>query len=269
MRVFDTERQEWAGSRSERLFDAERNLDLPRRRTVLRHTAVVLAVCGVSFGVWALGWKDEPEPYRPPAQEGPAEPGVTAEETPATGDTSGTGTSDGATPAVSASPTPPAGYEVLDDSEGFRIALPSGWARDSQSSQYGIDVVDYRGPDGVRRVQVFQLMETSPHASVVEAQKAQSKLDGYRKIHIQYVADPSGGEAAEHEYTADELSGEVGTGAPFHVIDYRFEAQDGERYALIAYGAEDDGREDERELLDTARAWFCPPSTRCEAPQAS
>ncbi|MEU3510559.1 hypothetical protein ABZ733_22180 [Streptomyces longwoodensis] len=269
MRVFDTERQEWAGSRRERLFDADRYLDLPRQRKVLQHTAVVLAVCGVSFSVWALGWKDEPEPYRPPAQEGPAEPGVTAGDTPSPGDGSGTGTSDDATPTDPASPTPPAGYEVLDDSQGFRIALPSGWSRESQASQYGIDVVEYRGPDGVRRVQVFQLMESSPHASVVEAQKAQSKLDGYRKVHVQYVADPSGGEAAEHEYTADELNGESGTGAPFHVIDYRFEAQDGQRYALIVYGAEDDGREDERALLDTARAWFCPPSTQCEAPQAS
>ena len=46
---------------------------------------------------------------------------------------------------------------------------------------------------------------------------------------MEYVPDPSGNEAAEH---------------------------DGENYALIVYGAQSDGTEDERELLDTARAWF-------------
>ncbi|MEU1518396.1 hypothetical protein ABZ490_40695 [Streptomyces sp. NPDC005811] len=260
MRVFDTERQEWAGSRRERLFHTERYLDLPRQRSVLQRTAIVLTVCGVSFGAWALGWKDEPEPYRPPAQEAPVDPGAPE----------GTGTGDPTQSAsASASPTPPAGYEVLDDSQGFRIAVPEGWTRESQSSQYGIDIVEYRGPDGIRRIQIFQVMETTVHESVVESQKASSKLDGYQEIHVQDVTDPSGGAATEHEYMADELSGEPATGTTYHVIDYRFAAQDGEKYALIVYGSQSDGADAERELLDTARAWFCPPSTECAAPETS
>lgn len=258
MRVFDTERQEWSASRRERLFHTERYLDLPRQRAVLQRTAVVLAVCGVSFGAWALGWKDEPRPYRPPAQEAPVDPGG----------------SEGATTAdpeqsASTSTAPPAGYEVLDDAQGFRIAVPEGWTRDSQSSRYGIDIVEYRGSDGIRRMQVFQVMEATAHESVVESQKASSKLDGYQEIHVQDVTDPSGGEAAEHEYTSDELSGEpaTGAGAGYHVIDYRFLAEDGEKYALIVYGSQSDGTDAERELLDTARAWFCPPNTQCPAPQ--
>lgn len=269
MRVFDTERQEWAGPPRERLLHAEQSLDLPRRRSVLRHTAIVLAVCGVSFGVWALGWKDEPEPYRPPVQEAPADPGVADGDGTGDGGLGGLPTESEGEPAQSAPAAPPAGFEVLDDAEGFRIALPEGWTRTSSPSRYGIDVVEYRGPDLVRRVQIFQLMEDSPHASVVEAQRTGSKLDGYREIHVQYVPDPSGGEAAEHEYTADELSGESATGGTYHVIDYRFAAQDDENYALVVYGSRDDGTEDERALLDTARAWFCPPSTQCPAPQAS
>ncbi|MGY3790684.1 hypothetical protein [Streptomyces antibioticus] len=263
MRVFDTERQEWAGSRRERLFHPEQYLDLPRQRFMIRRTAAVLSVCALAFATWALGWKDEPEPYRPPSEEAPVDPGGTDD------GATGEGTSDGGTasgPTAAESPSPPAGFEVLEDSEGFRIALPQGWSRESSPSQYGIDVVEYRGPDGVRRVQVFQLMEDSPHASVVEAQRAGRKLEGYREIHLQYVPDPSEGEAAEHEYTADELSGEPSSGSSFHVIDYRFRAEDSENYALIVYGSESDGDEDERELLDTARAWFCPPSTQCAAP---
>ncbi|MFG3262834.1 MULTISPECIES: hypothetical protein [Streptomyces] len=261
MRVFDTERQEWAGSRRERLFHAEQYLDLPRQRNVLQRTAVVLAVCAVAFGTWALAWKDEPEPYRPPAEEGAVEPGVT--------DDGVTGEETTATPTVTASASPPSGFLDPADPEGFRIALPEGWSRESTPSQYGIDIVEYRAPDGIRRIQVFQLLEDSAHSSVVEAQKTTSKLDGYEKIHLDYVPDPSGNEAAEHEYTADELSGEPTAGSAYHVIDHRFEAADGENYALIVYGAQGDGTEDERALLDTARAWFCPPSMECPAPEPS
>ncbi|WP_328744865.1 hypothetical protein OHT57_05335 [Streptomyces sp. NBC_00285] len=256
MRVFDTERQEWSASRRERLFHTERYLDLSRQQAVFQRTAVVLAVCGVSFGAWALGWKDEPQPYRPPVQEAPVDPGA----------------SEGATTAdpeqsASTSAAPPAGYEVLDDAQGFRIAVPEGWTRRSQSSQFGIDIVEYRGPDDIRRIQVFQVMEATARESVVESQKATSKLDGYQEIHVQDVTDPSGSEAAEHEYTADELSGETATGANYHVIDHRFQAEDGERYALIVYGSQTDQADAERELLDTARAWFCPPYTQCAAPK--
>ena len=258
MRVFDTERQEWSASRRERLFQTERYLDLSRQRAVLQRTAVVLTVCGISFGAWALGWKDEPKPYRPPAQEAPADPGATE----------GTATED-PTQSTSTSAAPPAGYTVLDDSEGFRIAVPEGWTRKSQPSQYGIDIVEYRGPDDIRRIQIFQVMEATAHESVAESQKTSSKLDGYQEIHVQDVTDPSGGEAAEHEYTADELSGESASGVTYHVIDYRFQAEDGEKYALIVYGSQSDGADDERELLDTARAWFCPPTTQCAAPETS
>jgi hypothetical protein len=262
MRVFETERQEWAGSRRERLFDPEQYLDLRRQRAVLQRTAIALTACGVCFGVWALGWKDEPEPYRPPAQEAPADPGTSQG---ATGDTAPEQTP---TDGTAATPALPADFEVHDDTEGFRTALPEGWDRESHDSKYGIAVVDFRSPDGVRRLQVFQLMEDSPYASLVDAQKDGRKLDGYQEIHLQYVTDPSGGEAAEHEYTADDVTGEPATGGGHHVIDYRFEAADGENYALIAYGSHADGQEDERELLDTARAWFCPPGTQCPAPEA-
>ncbi|GAA4804145.1 hypothetical protein [Streptomyces ziwulingensis] len=261
MRGFETERQEWAGSRRERLFDTEQYLDLRRQRAVLTRTAIALAVGGVCFGVWALGWKDEPEPYRPPARQAPAGPQASA------GD--GAPGEETAPDAGEGTSGLPADFEVHDDQEGFRTALPAGWRRESQSSQYGIDVVDFRSADGTHRLQVFQLMEDSPYASVADAARAGRELDGYQEIHLEYVADPSGGEAAEHEYTAAELTGEAATGSGYHVVDRRFEATDGERYALIAYGPTADGTEDERELLDTARAWFCPPGAECPSPDGA
>ncbi|MFH8463089.1 hypothetical protein [Streptomyces sp. NPDC017991] len=256
MRVFDTERQEWAGSRRERLFHPDQYLDVRRQKVIRRKTAIVLAVAGLTFGVWALAWKDEPEPYR----DFTAARSDTAKET---SEGPGDGSGDSAPPAQP-SASLPAGYEPWQDVAGFRVAFPTGWERDSRSSQYGIDVVDYRSPDGTRRLQVFQVMETSPYESLQVAQVEAQKLDGYEALSLTEV--PGGEEqAAEHEYRADEISGEQGGGTR-HVIDHRFEGADGERYALVAYGSDADGPDDERELVDTALRWFCPPDTRCDTP---
>jgi hypothetical protein len=40
-------------------------------------------------------------------------------------------------------------------------------------------------------------------------------------------------------------------------------AADGRIYTIAAYGADADGRDDERELLRTALGRFCPPDTVC------
>ncbi|WP_221350741.1 hypothetical protein [Streptomyces beigongshangae] len=263
MRVFDTERQDWAGSRRERLFHPDQYLDVARQKAVRQNAAIVLAVAGLTFGVWALAWKDEPEPYR--------EPAVTQQDT-VEGATGGTGDgvprapsspSGGISPGTSPRPLP-GGYVSQQDPEGYRVALPRGWKRDSRSSQYGIDVVDYRSTDGSRRLQVFQVMETSPYESLKAAQAEARKLEGYETVSLAQVTGRTGA-AAEHEYRADEISGERG-GGPRHVIDRRFEAADGRRYALVAYGSDGDGPDDERELLDTALLWFCPPGMECAPP---
>ncbi|MFJ9718351.1 hypothetical protein ACIRPQ_20775 [Streptomyces sp. NPDC101213] len=130
-------------------------------------------------------------------------------------------------------------------------------------------IVGYRAPDGIRGVQVFPLVEDSPSASVAAARATASELDGHREIHVRDVPDPSGNEAAEHECTAEELSGEPAAGSAHPVVDHRSEAVDEERHTLIAYGARDDGTEDGRELLDTARAWFRPPPAQGPAPEPS
>lgn len=260
MRVYDRERQEWAGGRRERLYHPDQYLDLPRQRHVMERTGVVLAVVGVCFGIWAFAWKDEPEPP-PPAttsqgESAPVDPGSTApEEEFPTGTDSGTESGSGALPD---------GYDEVPDEEGFSVAVPTGWSRESSPSKFGIDIVNYRSPDGLRRLQIFQLMEDSPYGSLQAAQTESSKLDGYELIDL--VEIPSSPyPAAEHEYRASEIAGESDTGSVRHAIDHRFEATDGNRYALVAYGPDSaDGAE--RELVDTAVAWFCPPNTTCTTP---
>jgi hypothetical protein len=256
MRVYDRERQDWAGGRRERLYHPEQYLDLPRQRRIVERTGVVLAVVGLCFGIWAFAWKDEPEP--PAATTAGQDDSASADPS--------------SSPAPEASPTEtfsasgalPDGYEEVPDDEGFRVAVPTGWSRQSSPSQYGIDIVNYRSPDGLRRLQVFQLMEDSPYGSLQAARAESAKLDGYELIELGEIPWSSDA-AAEHEYRASEIAGESDTGAVRHVIDHRFEAADGNRYALVAYGP-DNADLAERELVDTAVAWFCPPDTTCPAP---
>ncbi|MFF1318664.1 MULTISPECIES: hypothetical protein [Streptomyces] len=260
MRVYDRERQEWAGGRRERLYHPDQYLDLPRQRRVLERTGVVLAVVGVCFGVWAFAWKDEPEPPPPattsqgesaPAETGGSDPGDSAPEESPTVTDAGSGVL-------------PDGYEEMQDEEGFSVAVPTGWSRESSASQFGIDIVNYRSSDGLRRLQIFQVMEDSPYGSLQAAQTESTKLDGYELIELTEISS-SPYAAAEHEYRASEIAGESDTGSVRHVVDHRFEASDGNRYALVAYGPDNaDGAE--RDLVDTAVTWFCPPSTTCPTP---
>ncbi|MGC0338431.1 hypothetical protein [Streptomyces sp. SLBN-8D4] len=171
-------------------------------------------------------------------------------------------TEDTASPLAS-TPQLPAGYELYEDEEHFRIARPTGWARTTVASQFGIDVVNYRSADGERRLQVYQVAEESPEASFQLYLSADTrKPDGFEKLDLQPVeADGFTGERLE--YRADSLGGEPDIG-PWHVYDERFVAQDGQIYAIAAYGPDSDGGQDELELLTTALSGFCAPYA-CDA----
>lgn len=161
-------------------------------------------------------------------------------------------------PTAESSPSLPAGYELYEDEEGFRIAIPLGWTRASVDSQYGIAVVNYRSADGERRLQVYQVAEESPAASFeLYLSDETPKAPGFRELDLQTLDD---GEftGSRLEYLADSIKGEPDVGT-WHVYDERFVAADGNIYAIAAYGPDADGRDDELELLDTALEGFCPP----------
>ncbi|MFE6284990.1 hypothetical protein [Streptomyces sp. NPDC057877] len=173
--------------------------------------------------------------------------------------------SDTPTPKAS-SPSPsaevPAGYELYDDAEGFTVARPLGWTREAIDSQYGMDVVNYRSADGERRLQVFEVAETSPEESFeLFLSDETPKADGFEELSLERL-DDGDYTGSRLEYLADAIKGEPDIG-PWHVVDERFEAADGKLYALAAYGPDADGRDDERELLRTALDHFCPPYHPC------
>ncbi|WP_246886112.1 hypothetical protein [Streptomyces sp. GESEQ-4] len=166
-------------------------------------------------------------------------------------------TDETASPSASV-PVLPVGYELYEDQEGFRIARPAGWTRSSVDSQYGMAVVNYRSPDSERRLQVYQVAEGSPEESFqLFLSDETPKAPGFKQLDLKTLDD---GEftGTRLEYLADSLKGEPDVG-PWHVYDERFVAEDGNIYAIAAYGLDSDGPEDELQLLTTAVEAFCPP----------
>ncbi|EGX61508.1 hypothetical protein SZN_02192 [Streptomyces zinciresistens K42] len=166
----------------------------------------------------------------------------------------------------SPSPTaarPPSGYESFDDPEGFRAAVPAGWGRTTLSSKYGMDIVNYRSPDGRRRIQVFQVAESTPQESFdLFLSPGTPKAASFRELGRQSFG--AGGLGAERlEYLVDSIRGEPDIGT-WHVVDTRFAASDGTLYAVAVYGRDDDGREDEVAMADAAVSWFCAPVGTCD-----
>ncbi|MDQ0992596.1 hypothetical protein [Streptomyces sp. V3I7] len=160
-------------------------------------------------------------------------------------------------------PTLPAGYESYDDKEGFRIAMPTGWKRGTTDSVYGMPVINYRSPNRDHRLQIYQVSEESPDASFELYLSGETpKPKGFEKLGLLNM-DQGEFVGSRLEYLADSLRGEPDLGT-WHVYDERFVGADGKIYAIAAYGADSDGRDDELELVTTALDWFCPPHTSCE-----
>ncbi|MFI7402775.1 hypothetical protein ACIBW9_20305 [Streptomyces sp. NPDC049541] len=169
---------------------------------------------------------------------------------------------DTASPSPSAS-APPAGYELRDDTEGFRIATPEGWSRSSVASMFGMAVVNYRSADRTHRLQVYQVAESSPESSFELYLSDQTKKPaGFKKLDLQKLDD---GEftGSRLEYQAHTIKGEPDVGT-WHVYDERFTAADGNIYAIASYGPDSDSHEDQLAQLTTALDWFCPPYTTCD-----
>ncbi|ALV51829.1 hypothetical protein ACH4UX_32215 [Streptomyces althioticus] len=156
----------------------------------------------------------------------------------------------------------PEGYELHQDAEGFTIARPTGWERETVPSQHGFDVVNYRSPDGFRRLQVYEIAESSPEESFeLYLSEDTPKPDGFQQVEM--VPLDAGVEGVRLEYLADSLRGEPEVGS-WHVQDVRFRSpEDGKVYAVAAYGAPTDGVDPELELVLVAVEHFCPPSATC------
>ncbi|MEV8318724.1 hypothetical protein AB0Q95_31665 [Streptomyces sp. NPDC059900] len=254
MRIFDDDRQEWVGHEQEQRIAALHDRDAVRQGKALRGAVTVLAVGGLVFGAWALGWKDEPEPK-----------GYLTVHEPVRSADEGADAEGGDTAAPSPEGVPPAPFEEVSDQEGYRLAVPRGWIRDAVAGQDSTVVVNYRSPQSDQRLQVYRVAESSPYESLRLWLDAEGKPGGFDQLGPVERTDDGGRPAARLDYTADRFKGEPDIGT-WHVVDHRFEAVDGELYALAVYGSDADGRDDEEEFMATALSWFCPPDEICPEP---
>ncbi|MEU2561650.1 hypothetical protein ABZ626_20280 [Streptomyces longispororuber] len=265
MRVFDEDRQEWVGHDREREIAALHARDAVRQRAALRGAVAALAACGVAFGAWALGWKDEPEPtaYLLGPQPVAGEQGDRSEQ----GGQGGGASPSPADGAPSTTAVPPRGYETVTDPEGFRVAVPIGWSRTAVESLHGgMSVVNFRDYGANRRLQVYEVSEPTPQASFrdfLDDTKV-PKSPAFRKLSLRTFGDGTR-PAARLTYVTGRIDGEPDVGT-WYVVDHRFEAADGKRYALVGYGARAAGLDEVKTLVTTALTWFCPPNTVCPDP---
>ncbi|MGV9250926.1 hypothetical protein [Streptomyces sp. NPDC003697] len=228
------------------------------RRTLVAVIAAAAAV-GVAVSlVVTLGFGGTSDDREGPATAGGTS--TTARQAPTTN-----GESPAPTPSPSTSAAePPAGSTVYDDPAGFRIALPEGWQqeRTTVGAQYGMDIVNYRDATGTRRLQVYEVAEPTPDESFrLYLSDEVPKPEGFRQLSLQNL-DSADFTGSRLEYLATALKGEPDIGT-WHVVDERFQAADGKLYAIASYGPDDDGRDDERQVVDTALNWFCPAGAPC------
>ncbi|RSS44245.1 hypothetical protein [Streptomyces sp. WAC08241] len=174
-----------------------------------------------------------PDPASDPASEETAEP-TSATPTPtSTGD------------------APPPGYRTVKDLKSFTIAIPEDWNR-TESDQG----VFYNAPDGRSLLQVFVVSEgglTPYDALRGTSQDGRTAKPGYEEISLERVTgEPDApADAAELVYAYDRDGGRR------KVVDRAFTAADGNHYAILAAGPEEDWPK-QREVLRVALEFFEP-----------
>lgn len=149
------------------------------------------------------------------------------------------------------------GYVRSEDPAGFTVDVPSGWTRTAKQPDGKPAVVTYKSPDGTRVLQLFEVMEESPAASMDDAENANygfARLPGYR------VLDRS--EEDVYSEVVYRFDGESGAG-PRRVIDHRFLAPDGKPYGVRFSAPESTSLTDLREPVTNAVTSLCPTGTTC------
>lgn len=223
----------------------------PRRLLVIL-TAMAVLGAGVGAGVWFLSRDGSTSPG--------ATPGTSVAVTTSTPPTTPPETVPGSTPPPSPldspPPTPAPGYRSVEDPVGYTLFVPQDWVRRQKEGEKA-PVVFYDAPDDGRQLQIFRLAEESPAESLRLAEND----PGYgfaRRPDYQALERDEGDGWSELSYRYDDEDK-----GPRRVIDHRFEADDGELYAIRASGPEGLSLAQIREPLTAALGSFCPGSGPC------
>ncbi|MFF4909799.1 hypothetical protein ACFY2T_33635 [Streptomyces sp. NPDC001260] len=147
-------------------------------------------------------------------------------------------------------------YPTVKDSAGYSVVVPQGWTRREKQSALA-PIVYYDSPDDGRQLQIFEVSEASPDASLSMAETDPgfgfATLPGY-----EVIARNQGGTWAELWYRYNDQDR-----GPRQVIDHRFQAADGKLYAMRSSGPAKLGHVWIRKPLDLALKSFCPTGAAC------
>ncbi|MFF4273079.1 hypothetical protein [Streptomyces sp. NPDC001536] len=228
----------------------------PRRLLVLL-TAMVVLGSGIGAGVWFLTRDGSTTPG--------ATPGTSVAVTTSLPPTTPAGTTPPQTPQASTPPpsplastppTPAVGYRRAQDPVGYTLFVPEDWIRRQEEGEKA-PVVFYDAPADGRQLQIFRLSEDSPADSLRLAENDPgygfAHQPGYRALERD-----EGASWSELSYRYDDEDK-----GPRQVIDHRFEAADGEFYAIRASGPETTSMARIREPLTAALGSFCPTTGAC------
>ncbi|RDG35804.1 hypothetical protein [Streptomyces corynorhini] len=171
----------------------------------------------------------------------PSSPGVPS--------TSPSDPSDDAKPSDS----PPSGYRLAEDPQGFTLAVPGDWERTRNKNG-----VFYRAADGRSLLQIFAVGDHGP-TTLEQARQSSTAIKGnpgYREERIGSVdsgAENPSGDAVELVYSYDNKE----VGSRRLCVERFFTATDHQQYAVLAAAPAGDISV-QRTLLDTALAHFEP-----------
>ncbi|MFJ3534563.1 serine/arginine repetitive matrix protein 2 [Streptomyces sp. NPDC090109] len=157
-------------------------------------------------------------------------------------------------PSTTATPTddvPPPGYRAVKDLKSFTIAIPEDWHR-TESDQG----VFYNAPNGRSLLQVFVVTEdglTPYDALRGTSRDGRANKPGYEEISLERIT----GEPDAPADTAELVYAYDRDGGRRKVVDRAFTAADGNHYAILAAGPEEDWPK-QREVLRVALEFFEP-----------
>lgn len=233
------------------------------QRGLGRKPVIALAVTAVLIAVGTAVWLDRGDEETPPAagpgpsvaptapsEPDPSEPDGFGEPSP-----SSEATYPSNEPGDGATATKPApGFQIVDDEEGFTLAVPEGWERTSGNSG-----VFYTAADERSLLQIFTITEpglTPLEAVGMASDSLSQNTEEYREYSLGPVTggpENPGDDAAELHYAyLSETAGGMR-----ECIERAFTATDGEKYAVLACAPAEESPY-HRTVLETALEHFAP-----------
>ncbi|WP_411073751.1 hypothetical protein [Streptomyces sp. cmx-4-7] len=217
----------------------------PSARTAVVAGVVAAVLAAGSVGGWLLWGGDD---GRAPAAGPPASASDPTSD-PATEET--TDQSSGTASPTPTDGVPPPGYRAVEDLKSFTIAIPEDWNR-TESDQG----VFYNAPDGRSLLQVFVVTEAglTPYEALRGTSRdGAANKPGYEEISLERVT----GEPDAPADTVELVYAYDRDGGRRKVVDRAFTAPDGNHYAILAAGPEEDWPK-QREVLRVALEFFEP-----------